>query len=228
VIEVAAFGGAVVAGLVGSGHCAAMCGPFAAWAGAPDRRPVRSTTAYQVGRLLTYLSIGVVAGVAGQAFGDVASLGAARGVAAVVAALVLLVAGISQLWPRKPSSRPSLTGRVVGALVKLAGDAGPVGGPLLLGAAAGLLPCGMLWAFALAAAATLDIGASVGVMAGLWLGSLPALVAVAAAAGWLRGKVALHGRKAVGWALIALAVFSLVQRWPEPEKPAASCPHQAR
>ena len=55
-------------------------------------------------------------------------------------------------------------------------------------------------------------------MAGLWLGSVPALVATAAAAGLLEGRLRKHGRKAVGVALIVLAGFSLVQRWPAPEQ----------
>jgi len=214
----ATFVGALVAGLVGSGHCAGMCGPFAAWAGARKRHVTTRTAAYQLGRLLSYLSVGVIAGIAGQALGDTAALASAQGVAAIVAAVVLLLAGISQLLPRKPGATGGMMARISGKLVALSASAGPLTGPLLLGAAAGLLPCGMLWAFALAAAATTSLPAAVAVMAGLWLGSVPALVATAAAAGLLEGRLRKHGRKAVGVALIVLAGFSLVQRWPAPEQ----------
>ena len=217
----AVFGGAVAAGVLGSGHCAAMCGPFAGWAGG-QRAGVgidlptltRRTAAYQLGRLMTYLSVGIVAGVMGAAIADASAFSSARGVAAVLTAALLFVAGLSQLLPGRKLGPPGVVTRSIGALVGLAGSAGPTAGPLLLGAAAGLLPCGLLWGFALAAAAAGSLGAAVAIMAGLWLGSAPALVAVAAAAGVLRGGLAKHGRRAVGLALIALAVVSLVQRWP--------------
>ncbi len=58
------------ASLLGSPHCAAMCGGFVCFfSGQQDAKPSQLTHAtYHLGRLISYALLGVAAGVAGAGF----------------------------------------------------------------------------------------------------------------------------------------------------------------
>ena len=57
----------LAASLLGSPHCAAMCGGFVCfYAGSGDRRGVAGHVAYHLGRLAAYLTLGVLAGTLGS------------------------------------------------------------------------------------------------------------------------------------------------------------------
>ncbi|MFC3674841.1 urease accessory protein UreH domain-containing protein [Ferrovibrio xuzhouensis] len=191
--------GLFLLGLVGGvTHCAGMCGPFVlAQAG---RRlaalPLAETTMltrlqgaallpYHFGRATTYTALGAAA--AGLV-GGVAPLtesgllpAAALGLAAVT--FLLLAAG--QVWPQ-------LAGRGLAILKQTGGArwqrllaplfAHPVGvGGYLLGVALGFLPCGLVYAAVLAAAAGGSIPLAAAGMAAFAAGTVPALFVV----GWL-------------------------------------------
>ena len=59
-------GAIFLASLLGSMHCVGMCGPLALWATGGGRSRT-SVVAYHLGRLTTYLSAGLAAGVLGTA-----------------------------------------------------------------------------------------------------------------------------------------------------------------
>jgi sulfite exporter TauE/SafE len=172
------------ASLAGSVHCAAMCGGFvAAYAGSnegPARRAA-AHAAYNGGRLVTYLTLGTLAGALGHAL-DLA--GAALGlahVAAVVTGAVLIVTGLVSLTPRSglvrlgrgPSSGPAA---LLGRLLARFRDKPASVRALVLGLSSTLLPCGWLYAFVAFAAAAGSAGAGAWLMSAFWLGSLPLLV----------------------------------------------------
>src|SRR5512134_1314305 len=87
--------GVLAASLVGSAHCAAMCGGFVCFysgAGAParDAAMLRAHALYNVGRLMAYLLLGALAGLAGS---GVTRLGALAGIgqaAAILAGLLMI------------------------------------------------------------------------------------------------------------------------------------------
>ena len=62
------FGFAIALGLLGSLHCAAMCGPLMlAIPGADGQgRFITDRILYQLGRITTYAALGVIAGLAGK------------------------------------------------------------------------------------------------------------------------------------------------------------------
>ena len=83
----------VGASVLGSVHCAAMCGPFAAMvtdSSVTGAARARLQLAYQGGRLLSYVSLGAAAGSAGQAL-DLAGAAAGLGQVAALATGVLLL-----------------------------------------------------------------------------------------------------------------------------------------
>lgn len=188
-------------------HCALMCGPIAAHAGAG-----RGTPRYLLGRFASYTLLGTVAGSVGEALG---TLGPARWVEALMSwsiAVALAVTALRLLFPsRAPRSllqigkkgKPSLLSRM---LASVASD------PLLLGVASALLPCGVLYTALLAAAAQQSAPAGALTMATFNVVSGLALFGVAE----LAGRIALrdYGRHALGVLLAAGAVLLLLRPLP--------------
>jgi len=166
---------AALAGLVGSPHCAGMCGGFAVACGGSVGR----SAAWHAGKLSTYAALGALAG----AFG--ALLPGTGGLAAAVSALlVVLFAALLGGW----LPEPRMEGR---ALVRIGTRARRVEsrrGSFLFGVANGFLPCGLVWA-ALAlplASGSALVGAAT--MTAFGLGTVPVLAAVTAGA----RRIALH------------------------------------
>lgn len=209
------------AGLFGSLHCVGMCGGLLAVAsegatGAKQRAGVQ--LAYQAARLGSYLTLGVVAGSLGHAL-DLAGRAAGLGrVAAVVAGGTMIAWGLAAMLSaagvdvtrRLPSFRllPTFV------LVRLgrARRSSPLVRAALLGGASALLPCGFLYAFAIAGAATGSPWGGGLVLGALWLGNLPALLGF----GWLvsgaLGRVKRHVPLLSAASVFTLGVLTLNSR----------------
>lgn len=206
----------LAAGLASIPHCAAMCGPLAAFACA--RRPARAALPrWQLGRMAGYALVGAVAGGAGTL---VVGAAASRWAPALVSwsfAAALALLGL-RLWPRPARSvqaaaplrlRPRAPG--VGERVLRAA----AGSPTLFGAATALLPCGALAAAVMLAASTASPATGAVSMTAFALGSAPGLVG----AGWLAGALArvrtsvLPARVLAG-ALLAGALFLMIRPIP--------------
>lgn len=190
----------VSAGFLGSVHCVGMCGPLIAVAsdGATEARQRWGVQAgYQAARLASYLALGAAAGSLGHALdlaGQAAGLGKAAALLAGAAMMLwglwsMLEAGGARLRLRLPRLRllpsPAL------AWLGRAGRRSPLWRATLLGGASALLPCGFLYGFALAGAATASPVGGALVMASLWLGNLPALLGF----GLLLGGVLSRSRR---------------------------------
>lgn len=181
----------VTASLLGSLHCVGMCGPLAIWAsGAAEKhRPLSvggASALYHIGRLMTYLLMGVVAGLIGKLVDFGGSAIGIQVAAARVVGVVMIAMGLYQLseifrFRRQGSElKPS---RIGALLVKLRPHIFRL--PLHLRAfATGLLttflPCGWLYLFALVAAGTGSVVMAPIVMAAFWVGTVPALVGLVA------------------------------------------------
>lgn len=178
----------LVMGLLGSLHCAAMCGGlvgFVAGSGASGPAgPLLSHTSYQLGRLSTYAALGAAAGWVGKnvdLFGRVAGFANA---AAVLAALWMVAWGVSRLLTtfglgRRPKvtlkRRPSTSAWFTQVMHRAAGQS-PLLRAATLGLLTGALPCGWLYAFVVMAAGTGSVASGVLVMATFWLSGVPALL----------------------------------------------------
>ncbi|MEO7037522.1 MAG: sulfite exporter TauE/SafE family protein [Polyangiaceae bacterium] len=174
----------VGASVLGSVHCAAMCGPFAAMvsnSGAGRGRRLLLQLAYQGGRLLSYVALGAAAGSAGRAL-DLAGAAAGLGdLAAGAAGFLLLVWGLGALLEtqgvRIPRLKQALPARVSAFLFSLRQSPSPWRAGLL-GLATTLLPCGWLYAFVLTAASTAHAAEGALVMFALWVGNAPMLLGI--------------------------------------------------
>jgi len=197
------YGTVLVASLVGSLHCAGMCGVFVAMAvGAGDRvSRARLQALYHGGRLVGYTTLGVIAGSIGRAVDIGASEIGLHHAAAIAAAVsVLLVAAVhaaAQLGVRVPRApAPPLARRLFAGGARAAQRLSPSGRALTIGLLTALLPCGWLYAFALIAAGAASPISGGLVMAAFWVGTVPVLALIGAGAGTLRRRMGVRARVA--------------------------------
>lgn len=200
-------------------HCVGMCGGFVAAVGGGGRT-VRALCAdqllLQVGKAASYAFLGATAGLFGSALIESAGFaGASRGLA-ILAGLAIVLAGLTLLGVRRGSSdrfarwAAPLWGRVMQPLLALR----PQGFPLVVGMAMGFLPCPLVYAGLAAAAASGSPAVGAALLAGVALGTVPALTFVAFS-GALLGSVARRrlalagglGLVLVGALTIARGVF---------------------
>lgn len=200
----AALLGALVAGLVGSPHCVAMCGGLA---GAASGSP-RFALAYHAGRLLTYAALGAAAAAAGRALPGPPWV--PLGLAAIfLTFFALRLAGWSPPWPQP-------LGRASHRLAALAARALRRGGPLGrlgFGAINGLLPCGLVYAALALPVATASPARGALAMLLFGAGTVPALATASSALSALARR-SLATRRAMAALVFLAGVGSLVWRAP--------------
>lgn len=165
---------AFILGLAGSVHCAGMCGPLAlAVGGVAGSRgaPLVGCVAYNLGRVVTYLVLGLVFGIVG---GTLVLLGVQRWVSIAVGAVILT--GV--LFRRRWAGTTTLV-RSVGFFKRQ--FARVLGRPTiwslgLLGLLNGWLPCGLVYAAGGAAVATGGWMEGAEYMAVFGFGTLPMML----------------------------------------------------
>lgn len=166
---------AFILGLLGSLHCAGMCGPLAL------AIPVVSRTRfgffggrmlYNLGRILTYVLIGALFGMVGETF---SLAGFQRWLSVSAGALLLLGLFFTRLTFAKPTTH--LVMRIKSTFATLLQKRSY---PALfaLGATNGLLPCGLVYVAAAGAAATGHIISAAEYMLMFGLGTTPVMLAI--------------------------------------------------
>lgn len=163
-------------GLLGSLHCAAMCGPLMLALPVPPGGPMRFTLGrivYQLGRVTTYALLGVVAGFIGKSIflaGIQRGLSITLGVAILLGFLISKKISISVPVVRlvgklKAAMSAQLRQRSIRALA-------------LLGMLNGLLPCGLVYVAMAGAISRRTIFDGVLYMAVFGLGTLPTMLGI--------------------------------------------------
>lgn len=192
---IALAGSVLIASLLGSPHCAAMCGGFVCfYAGeAGDRRGIAHAL-YNAGRLATYVVLGVVAGALGARVEELgASLGVARAAAVLAGAMMIgwgaMSLGSALAWIPPPGIRAGWTRRPIARVVRAIQGRSPAVRALVVGAVTTLLPCGWLYAFVAVAAGTGSATRGALVMAAFWAGTLPVMAGIGLAAQGLFGTL---------------------------------------
>ncbi len=186
----------LVASLLGSVHCAAMCGAFTclyAPAGASWQRTRWAHGAYNLGRLVSYLLLGAVSGMLGAGLSRAGTLAGVSNAAAIIAAILLIVWGLHAVIVaaggrigvlRPPEGWQNAMGSV---LHRFRGKP-PIVRATAVGLLTTLLPCGWLYAFVVTAAGTGSAWGGASLMAVFWVGTLPMMLAVGAGLQRLSGR----------------------------------------
>ena len=168
-------------GATGSLHCVGMCGPLSL--ALPTHHmsaagKIISLLLYQIGRVITYSTIGLLVGLVGRSI----YIAGYQQLFSIILGTVVLLLAFVYFIQRGTFRSPSLA-RIYDPVQKLVIRAmnhadGPFGF-LLMGMANGLLPCGMVY-LALAAALSFgELSETVAFMAMFGLGTLPAMLLVA-------------------------------------------------
>lgn len=174
------FAGFVV-GLLGSVHCAGMCGPLALALPVPKTGRARFITGrlmYNLGRVVTYGLLGAFAGLVGE---KLFAAGAQQTVS-IILGVILLVAAVAPALLKRIRAGAFLLERLAAPVQRAIGTLlrrSSVVALFLLGLVNGLLPCGLVYV-ALAAALTTG-GTLQGVvfMLGFGIGTAPVMFLIA-------------------------------------------------
>ncbi|MEM9167637.1 MAG: sulfite exporter TauE/SafE family protein [Planctomycetota bacterium] len=212
-------GAVLVAAIVGSLHCAGMCGAFVALAVGLDRQVSRTRllAAYNGGRLATYATIGLAAGTIGQLFdAGGTAVGLQRGAAWLAAATMIVMGAVALAratgWRAPAIPVPAFCQRAFAAVARWSATLTPTRRALAIGLATGLLPCGWLYAFALLAAGTGHALTGALVMAAFWLGTTPVLVGIGAGVRMIAGPIGRHAPAAMATVIIIMGVLLAADR----------------
>lgn len=200
---------AFVLGLVGSLHCAGMCGPLvlalpvtgrtrAAW--------VTGRLAYNLGRIVTYCVLGLVFGMIGR---SMFVAGIQRWVSITLG--LLLLAGLLAsrrlaLWNPVTRFVNVLKSRMSSLLRQRSLAA--LG---LLGLLNGLLPCGLVYVACAGATAMNGMLAGAGYMAAFGLGTVPLLLAIGLSGKLIPLPLRLQLRKAIPVSVFLLATLLILR-----------------
>ena len=163
-------------GLIGSLHCAGMCGPLAlALPAAGDTTPgyVLGRVAYNVGRIVTYCLLGIVFGLAGCTF-LLAGLQRWTSIALGVALLLGLFASRKLALSRPVTSVVNQLKSRMSVLLRRRSFAALA----VLGLLNGLLPCGLVYVACAGAAATGGTLAGASYMTAFGAGTVPMMLTI--------------------------------------------------
>jgi sulfite exporter TauE/SafE len=212
------FGAAIIVGLLGSSHCVGMCGGIVGAlnmgiAGDLGSRPGSRffyQLAYNLGRIGSYLLVGLLAGTLGA---GLVQLGIKPIAGKLFAAGFMIALGLYLAnWWRGLALLERLGSRLWRHIQPLGQRLFPISSPLqafLLGALWGWLPCGLVYATVAWSLTTANAFDAVLLMLGFGLGTLPAMLLVGNAFNYLKDWVRSPLiRTSAGILIIAFGIYS--------------------
>jgi uncharacterized protein len=225
--------GVMVASLVGSIHCVAMCGGFVclySTTGGAGRN-TGSHLAYNGGRLVSYTMLGIAAGAVGSRVDRIAQLASfERGATILAGSLMIVWASAliaTSLGVRLPRvSSPDWIKRRFGeALIAVRNQPAAVRAAAT-GLLTTLLPCGWLYTFVLTAGGTGTPLGGAAVMTVFWAGTVPMMLGAGFGVQHVARPIARHLPLASGVLVLALGALSLAGRLRPLAMPARAAAHQ--
>ncbi len=214
---------AFVTGLLGSLHCAGMCGGIvgALTLRAPNGMPhsvpqlLPCLLSYNVGRIASYAVAGAVAGVLGAQALVMVSLDHAELLGRWISALFMIAMGLYVAgWSYVLVKLERLGARAWRLIEPVGRRYLPVKGPrqaLVVGLIWGWLPCGLVYAVLAWALVSGSAAKGAALMLAFGAGTLPMLLVMGVAAKWLGGMLrSTLFRRAVGTTMLFFGVFALL------------------
>lgn len=208
--------GGFVLGLLSTGHCAGMCGPLALFFSSTQVKPWIVWFWLGLGKALSYAMIGLITGCFGyfisQSF---LALGAPKifpWIAGI--SFILLAGGFFGWWPSLEVHSKKWE-QILMRWFQPTGQGKSYERFFVLGVFWGFLPCPMVLASALGAAASSGIGASTTALNGFFfmfafgVGTIPGLVMQAVLGRHLSQALGKKSRYVIGAAYLAMGIVSI-------------------
>lgn len=206
----------LLTGLLGSFHCVGMCGGFVLALDRPGAFPWRRLAvqgSFLLGKALTYVLLGGLAGLLGAGLVRAPWFSAAQAALAALAGVLMVLAGLQLLGVLSSFPVGGLFGPGSAydrATRSVAAARSPLA-PFVMGSLTGLLPCPLVYAFLAAALSTGSLLASMGTMALLGLASAPALLLVVLLGSLLAPRRRAPLVKAAGLVVVLLGLVTVLR-----------------
>jgi hypothetical protein len=211
----------LAASVLGSTHCAGMCGPFAALVvGAHRGSHVQLAFrlgAYHLGRLATYLLLGFLAGLVGGSLNLAGELWGLQRLAAYLAGTAMLITAFILLLRQRGFHIqhlpvPRAWTKTIHSAFRAAARWPWLSRALAIGFLTTWIPCGWLYAFVIVAAGSGNPPSALAIMTAFWCGTVPLLAFL----GWSCSNILPRSRVALSWisiaACLALGLFTILSR----------------
>jgi len=207
---------AFLAGLAGSFHCIGMCGGIVAalsMTGTNNafRCRLQSQLCYNLGRVSTYTLLGALAGLIGSSL-DLLAVKSVSFWFLIGANLFVIAVGLSSALGLNALNLSSLEGRgarFLAAPLRRAVSSSSPFAALPLGLLLGFLPCGLVYAPLVAAAASGSLLTGAATMAALGLGTIPVLLVFGTASSALSSQLRSSMLRLAGLAVALMGAAGL-------------------
>ncbi|WP_161887981.1 sulfite exporter TauE/SafE family protein [Pontibacter russatus] len=200
-------------GLVGSFHCVGMCGPIAMalpFVGSSGWRYYAGRLLYNSGRIVTYATLGALAG----AFGETLQLaGLQQTVSVVSGVLILLLLVVPAMRRGKTASLPG-TGKLMTWVRKRLSfyfQKNSLGALFMVGLLNGLLPCGFVYIALAGAISAPGVSGAMLYMALFGLGTFPLMFLVSLSGKLISLKMRSVFNRAVPYIGMTLALLFIMR-----------------
>ncbi|MEQ1665099.1 MAG: sulfite exporter TauE/SafE family protein [Bdellovibrionales bacterium] len=194
-----------LASIVGSFHCVGMCGGLML-----ASTDTQSRYLYHLGRGLSYLVIGILAGAFGEAFYFSGVSTGLKAVASFFIVAVLFYSGVQLIFrPEKSSRIGEIFSKVSRKLFPIVFQMNLHARTFFIGLMTGLLPCGWLYSFVILAIVSGSLIKGALVLIFFWVGTIPALVLVDKSQKWLTGSKATGLYRSIGFVFVILSLLIL-------------------
>jgi len=204
---------ALVLGLMGSFHCAGMCGPIAMALplhGNTVPQKIFGGTLYNVGRTITYGIMGAIFGLLGQ---GIQMIGFQQKVSVLMGAIMIISVLFPALYKNQYRMDKSMFS-LVGKLKKSIGQLFAIrsfSSLFFIGMLNGLLPCGLVYMAIAGAIGTGGVAEGSLYMILFGLGTIPMLLAISLAGNILSNAVRNKINKLIPILVIVVGIFFILR-----------------
>ncbi len=204
---------AFILGLVGSAHCAGMCGPIALALPLKSENwftRVSGGLIYNFGRILTYMILGAIFGLLGK---GLHMAGFQLWASVVIGILMIAFVIVPLIFKKMPSLNnvfESYSARLLGGFRNMFRTGGALA-LLGIGLLNGILPCGLVYVAVAGAINTGDVVSAMFYMALFGAGTIPVMLAVSMAGTMISLKLRVFVHKLSPYVIVLLGVLFILR-----------------
>lgn len=197
----------LIASLIGSPHCAGMCGGFVSFYSA-QRNAWTDHLQYNLGRLTAYIVLGIIASYLGATINKLGSIIGLQSFAGLLVGCILIYWGISNLFSLKAWGKlPQIVLKTLNILHLNSIKNGRI--PLIIGLFSAFLPCAWLYAYVAVAATSESTSHAIITMFVFWLGTVPMMLGLGSLSGIFYSRFRSIVPKISAMFIIAAGIYSI-------------------